>query len=107
MFLAMGNNSVTLSAILAVVAACSGGGVTAIIQWLSNRGKTGAEEIEIWTRSSVTRLQTMHEEMTLLEERLRRLTSELEQERMTRIQYSHQLQHAKDLLAANGINIES
>lgn len=77
--------------------------MASIIQWLANRRKTGAEEVEIWTRFSVTRLQTMHEEMTLLEERLRKLNVDLENERRVRLERTVQLQHAKELLALNGI----
>lgn len=100
---AVAGDSTMMNAVLAVAAACSGGGLAAIVQWLSNRGKTTAEEVEIWTRSSVTRLQTMHEEMTLLEKRIRELNAELESERTTRIERTAQLQHAKELLALHGI----
>jgi hypothetical protein len=105
-FLALDGGSVTVSTILTVAAACSGGGVATVIQWLANRGKTSAEEIEIWTRSSVTRLHTMHEEMTLLEQRIRSLTTELDHERATRLACTSQLRHATELLARNGIVID-
>lgn len=105
-FLALNGGSVTVSTILTVAAACSGGGVAAMIQWLATRGKTNAEEIEIWTRSSVTRLHTMHEEMTLLEERIRTLSTELDRERATRLTCSRQLRHATEVLARNGIVID-
>jgi hypothetical protein len=102
MFLALTNGSITLSAILAT-AACMGGAGAAVVQWYANRGKTSAEEIEIWTRSSVTRLQTMHEEMTMLERRLRTLNAELDHERTIRHDCIAQLRRAKELLALNGI----
>ncbi|HEY2723347.1 MAG TPA: hypothetical protein VGI84_01555 [Pseudonocardiaceae bacterium] len=105
--LAVNTGSATLSAMLAVVAACSGGGLAAVIQWLAKRGKSSAEEIEIWTRSSLARLRGMHEEMTLLERRLRDLNAELERERTSRVDCAVQLRRARDLLAANGIPMDS
>lgn len=93
--------------ILALIAACSGGGLATAIQWIANRGKASAEEVEIWTRSSVARLQRMHEEMTLLENRLRELNVELEQERTTRMNCASQLREATQLLAANGLSLDA
>jgi hypothetical protein len=102
----MSNGTVTISTILSVVAACAGGGLTAMVQWISHRGRSNAQEIEIWTRSSVARLHTMHEEMTLLEQRVRSLNDELDRERNSRIECSVQLRRAMELLAVNGIRME-
>lgn len=68
-----------------VTAVCTGGGLTATITWLANRGKSSAEEAEIWTKASVTRLKSMHEEMGTLETRVRSLNEALEMERQARL----------------------
>lgn len=89
--------------VIVITALFGSGAATAIVQWLASRGKTGAEEAEIWTKASTARLKTMHEEMTMLEGRIRSLNEELDQERQARIDRDGQLRHAIHLLTQHGI----
>jgi uncharacterized protein YlxW (UPF0749 family) len=92
--------------ILLIVSICTGGGLVQAIQWLANRGKSNAEEAEIWTKASVTRLQTMHEEMTKLDTRMRALNEELDVERRLRIETTRKLESAVAALARAGVHWE-
>ena len=88
---------------LLLTALGAGGLLTAVVTWLANRGKNTAEEAETWTRISSTRLKSVHEEMGLLETRLKAMNSELEQERRLRIAKDIDLQYAVHLLLENNI----
>lgn len=97
----------TLLIIGLITAICSGGGLVALIQWLANRGKSSAEEAEIWTKASVSRLKSMHEEMGTLEGRVRTLNEELEQERRVRLATLRKLDTAITLLRQHGVQYET
>lgn len=92
--------------VLVVVAVCTGGGLAAAIQWVANRGKNSAEEAEIWTKASVTRLHTLHEELTTLDTRVRALNEELDHERRLRLAATRKLEEAVAALARAGVHWE-
>ena len=101
---AAAQSSGLFSNIALLITALAGGGLlTALVQWLANRGKSTAEEAETWTRISSSRLKSVHEEMSLLETRLKAMNAEVEQERRLRIAKDIDLQYAVHLLLQHNI----
>lgn len=102
--LAQATQSGTFTTVALLISALFGGGVlAAVVQWLANRGKSGAEEAETWMRVSSGRLKTMHDEMDKLESKLHALNAELERERQARVSKDIDLQFAVHLLLENNI----
>lgn len=54
-----------------ILAVCTGGGVTAIVQWLAGRRKTGAEVVRVYTDTALQLLDPLRQEIERLEGRVR------------------------------------
>lgn len=87
----------TTTAILAVITALAGGGgIAALVQWFANRGKSGAEEAEIWTRASIARLKSMYEQLEQMEVKIQSLNQELETQRQSYLSQVEELRRCTE-----------
>lgn len=60
-----------------IVAVCTGGGLTAIVNWLSARKKLGADAVKVYTDTTLLLLEPMREEIKRLESRVRIASDQL------------------------------
>lgn len=68
-------NSTTIAAV--IIAVCTGGGLTAIVNWLSSRRKLGADAVKVYTDTTLLLLEPMREEIKRMESRVRVVTEQL------------------------------
>jgi hypothetical protein len=54
-----------------ILAVCTGGGLTAVVNWLASRRKLGADAVRVYTDTTLLLLEPMREEIKRLEIRVR------------------------------------
>lgn len=70
-----GVSAATIGAV--ILAVCTGGGLTALVNWLSGRKKLGADAVKVYTETTLLLLEPMRGEIERLESRVRVATDQL------------------------------
>jgi hypothetical protein len=65
----------TIAAI--VIAVCTGGGLTAVVNWFTSRRKMGADAVKVYTDTTLLLLKPMREEIERLESRVQKVNEQL------------------------------